>query len=102
MREARFVVTATADDSEPALALTRIEGVDVAQERHLTGEVVLLCSAGLSAMTVLAREIGRYARDRQLTIRAQELKIGKGTLSFKGFDSDEVVEILNKIQPPGS
>lgn len=74
-----------------------IEGVKVSTTRNLTGEVVLFLSVATPLATVIIKELSKLYGEKQARIRSQKLKMGKGTISFEGFTSDEIIKIISKM-----
>lgn len=77
--------------------LTALEGVTATTTRNFTGEMIVALSIGGSIATVLVREIAKIVMGRQATIRAQKLKIGKGTISFEGFSADQIGSLIDTL-----
>ena len=74
-----------------------IDGVKTSITRNLTGEAILILSAATPIATIIIKEISKLYSEKQARIRSQKLKLGKGTISFEGFTSDEIVKIISKM-----
>jgi hypothetical protein len=93
-----FLIEFSTRSNDVVKALKSRSDADVSVERNMTGETIVLLSVLAPIATVAIKEIGKMVHERQLSLRSQKLKLGKGTLSFDGFSSDEICEVLEKLQ----
>jgi hypothetical protein len=45
----------------------------------------------------IIKEVGKIVRKHRANVRAQKLKVGKGTMSFEEFSSDQIPSIIDKL-----
>jgi phosphohistidine swiveling domain-containing protein len=95
---AEFVIEIATPSKDVVDGLVASKAATVTTTRNLTGEIIVVLSVGLPIATALIREVGNVLKGRQATIRAQKLKIGKGTMSFDGFSADEIGALIDKLR----
>jgi hypothetical protein len=95
---AEFFVEIATRSGEVVDALKAVAEAEVSTTRNLTGETIVALSAALPLATVVIKEVSKIIQDRQATIRAQKLKIGKGTMSFEGFSATDINLLIEKVK----
>lgn len=95
---AEFVIEIATPSKDVVDALVASTDATVTTARNLTGETIVVLSVGLPIATTLIKEVGKILKDRQASIRAQKLKIGKGTMSFDGFSADQIGALVDKLR----
>ena len=96
-----FVVEIATRSQAVADGLKALKEVNVTTSLNLTGEIVIVSAVALPLAGTLIREIGKIVKEQQATLRAQKLKVGKGTMSFEGFSPDEISSIIDKLAETG-
>jgi hypothetical protein len=93
-----FLIELSTRSNEVVTSLKSRSDAEITVERNMTGETIVLLSIAASLATVTIKEIGKLARERQVSLRSQKLKMGKGTLTFDGFSAEEISTILEKLR----
>lgn len=93
-----YVVAIATRSSDTVASLQSVKDASVSIEKNLTGETIVVMSIVVPVAIAAIKEIGNIIRDRGATIRSQEVKIGKGTMSFKGLSEDAICQIIEKLR----